>query len=201
MSTPVPGIRPASRVLQVHNSYLVSEDDQGVVIIDQHALHERVMFESLMQRISAGNLESQRLLAPAVVPAAPAHMDLLASLAPLLARIGVEAEPIGPTSIAVHAFPTFLFDRGVDPVEFMDDLLQKAESEAFAPGSEAALHGVLDMMACKAAVKAGDRMSDQELEALLRMREDVERSSSCPHGRPTSVRLTLRELEKLFHRR
>ncbi len=197
---PLPQPVMAPRVLQVHNSYLVTQDEHGVVIVDQHALHERVMFEQLIARVHAGPLEKQRLLMPAVVPAAPAQVDGLARLSPLLDRIGVECEPMGPTTLAVHAFPTFLFDRGVDPVEFMGDLFERAEGEGFQPGSEQTLHEVLDMMACKAAVKAGDRMSESELDELLRLRDEVERSSNCPHGRPTTVRLTIRQLEKLFGR-
>ncbi|MFM9996301.1 MAG: DNA mismatch repair endonuclease MutL [Phycisphaerales bacterium] len=197
---PLSAPRPASRVLQVHNSFLLTQDEHGVVIIDQHALHERVMFEALVARVAAGPLESQRLLSPAIVPASPARVERLTDLAPLLGRIGVEAEPIGPTSVAVHAFPSFLFDRGVDPVEFLEDLFERSEAEGFAPGSEQALHEVLDMMSCKAAVKAGDRMSDPELAELVTLREAVERSSNCPHGRPTSIRLTIRELERLFGR-
>ena len=196
----LPAPVPASRVLQVHNSYLVTQDAGGVVIIDQHALHERVMFEALIARVQAGPLESQRLLTPSVVPASPRQMEALGSLAPLLDRIGLEALPLGPVTIGVQAFPTFLFDRGVDPVEFLSELLERAEDDGFDPGGEQALHHVLDMMACKAAVKAGDRMSELELSELVKLRDRVERSSSCPHGRPTSIRLTIRELEKLFKR-
>ena len=98
------------------------------------------------------------------------------------------------------AYPTFLIEKGVPPSGFIGDLLDKAAEEGFAAGNEEALHGVLDMMACKAAVKAGDRMSDAELDELLLMREEIERSSNCPHGRPTSVRLTMRELERQFGR-
>jgi DNA mismatch repair protein MutL len=104
----------------------------------------------------------------------------------------------------VHVFPTFLFDRGVEAGEFMTDLLDKAGEEAFMTdarrGGENAMRDVLDMMACKAAVKAGDGLSGVELGELVRLRAEVERSSNCPHGRPTSVRLTIRELEKLFGR-
>jgi DNA mismatch repair protein MutL len=196
----LPTALPAHRVLQVHNSYLITQDEQGVLIVDQHALHERVMFEALMERVRTSPLESQHLLAPVAVPATERQVDRLTDLAPLLERIGVEAAALSPISIGVRAFPSFLFERGVDPLEFMSELLEKAESEAFAPSSEQALHEVLDMMACKAAVKAGDRMSDTELSELLRLREAVERSASCPHGRPTTVRLTIRELEKLFRR-
>src|SRR5690606_34369403 len=180
--------------------YLVTQDEQGVVIVDQHALHERVMFEQLLLRITEAPLESQRLLTPAIVEASPSQTERLDELAPLLAKIGIEITAIGPAAVGVQSFSTFLFDRGVDPVEFMTGILERADSDGFAPESEQALHEVLDMMACKAAVKAGDRMSESELNELLRLREEVERSSNCPHGRPTTVRLTIRELEKLFRR-
>lgn len=198
---PVTGTTARRSMLQVHNSYVVTQDEDGVVIIDQHALHERAMFELLSARLAQGDLESQRLLTPAVVDVSPGQIEAMDRLEGLLGRIGVSAEAMGPRSIGVHAFPTFLFDRGVEPGQFVRDLLEKAEGQDLPPGEEEALHEVLDMMACKAAVKAGDRMSDAELEALVNLREGVERSGSCPHGRPTSVRLTLRELERLFHRR
>jgi len=197
---PLSSPRPASRVLQVHKSYLVTEDEQGVLIIDQHALHERVMFEALRERVASGPLESQRLLAPTVVPATESQIDGLDTLAPLFERLGVEAQPMGPREVAVHAFPSFLFERGVQPGPFISDLLERAETEEFAPDDEEALREVLDMMACKAAVKAGDRLSDEDLSRLLELRDEVERSSNCPHGRPTSVRLTIKHLERLFGR-
>lgn len=200
----IPAPVPAQRVLQVHKSYLVTQDEQGVVIIDQHALHERVMFEYLLARVSSRGLESQRLLAPAVVDAAPVAIERLPDLKPLLDRLGLDAEPMGPTRVAVHAFPSFLFDRGVDEAEFVGALLERASDERFIEaiksGSEESLRDVLDMMACKAAVKAGDRLTESELVELTRLRDEVERSSNCPHGRPTSVRLTIRELDKLFGR-
>jgi DNA mismatch repair protein MutL len=195
--------RPAERVLQVHRSYLVTEDERGIVIIDQHALHERVMFEKLLERLErgGGRLESQGMLTPTVVDAEPRQVDALDELKPLFDRLGIEAEPMGPRSVGVRAFPTLLLERGVDPGAFMADLLQRHEREGFVPGDEAALHEVLDMMACKAAVKAGDRLSESELDELMSLREKVERSASCPHGRPTTVRLSIEQLEKLFHRR
>ncbi|QYK49776.1 MAG: DNA mismatch repair endonuclease MutL [Phycisphaeraceae bacterium] len=191
---------PTNRALQVHNSFIVTQDEHGVVIVDQHALHERVMFEYLLQRVVCGPLESQPLLMPVLVEATPEQLDLLAPLEPLLTRVGIRAEPLGPRSLGIHAFPTFLFERGVDPVPFMEEILAAAEKDGLAPAEEQALHEVLDMMACKAAVKAGDKMSGDELQALLDLREDVERSSNCPHGRPTTVRITIRDLERLFGR-
>ena len=199
------------RILQVHNSYVVTQDEQGVVIVDQHALHERVMFEALLARVGRGNLESQSLLTPALIDATADQLGRLEEMKPLLERIGVEAEPAGPRSIAVRAFPSFLFSRNVDPIEFMADLFSLTEENEEADGparavaavgsrDERLLRDVLDMMACKAAIKAGDHLSDLELDELLRLREAVERSSNCPHGRPTTVRLTIRELERLFGR-
>ncbi len=186
------------RAMQIRDSYLVAHDDDGVVIIDQHALHERVMFEALRSRVAShGNLESQRLLTPAIVGVADAP-EKLDALAPILNTLGIDATAAGPTRVAVHAFPSLLFSRGVDPAEFIGDLLEKDD---LPKDQEDALRKVLDMMACKAAVKAGDALSDQELSALLELREKVERSASCPHGRPTSVRLTMRDLEKMFGRR
>ena len=115
----------------------------------------------------------------------------------------------------MHAFPSLLFSRNVKVGPFMDELLDKAEAGAFDKldlGSsggggtdqqlpeEAALHEVLDMMSCKAAIKAGDKMSEEELAALLAKRDEIERSSNCPHGRPTTLRLTLKDLERQFGR-
>ncbi|MEM1027146.1 MAG: DNA mismatch repair endonuclease MutL [Planctomycetota bacterium] len=218
--TPAP-LKPQS-ILQVHDSFVVTQDEQGVLIIDQHALHERMMFESLRARIldQGRPLESQRLLLPATLPGDDKRQSLLASLQPLLIALGIEAEPMGPRTIAVHAFPTLLFDRKVEPAAFMSDVLDKAAQGTFdidamlKPSAdaeakptvldpsllEAALHEVLDTMSCKAAVKAGDRLSDAELAELLARREALERASNCPHGRPTTLRLSLADLYRQFSR-
>lgn len=193
-------------ILQVHNSYLVTEDEEGLLIVDQHALHERVVFEQLRQRVLSCDLESQRLLMPSVLKVTGGQMAEVQRLEPLFKKIGIDAEAIGPTQVAVHGFPSFLFTRGVEPKAFVLDLLDQAEAGTLEAGDdgetseEAALHRVLDMMACKAAVKAGDRMTQAELVDLMTQREQVERSSACPHGRPTTVRLTLKDLAKYFKR-
>ncbi len=215
--------RPASNpvaalasILQFHNSYVVTPDttghEPGLLIVDQHALHERIMFEELRQRILVDGkpLESQRLLLPAVIDADAKQQALLDDLAPLLTRLGMEIDSLGPSAVGVQAFPSLLFDRGVNVEDFTRELLDKTEAGDLRPQdlapdaathtAEAALHEVLDMMSCKAAVKAGDHLSPDELNALLAKREQIERSGSCPHGRPTTVRLTLRDLEKQFHR-
>ncbi len=204
--TRIPLPEPKDRLLQVHNSFVVTQDEQGLLIVDQHALHERVMFEVLMARIVGSEgaegrpLESQAMLVPAQVRVPRSAAMKLEELRPILEKIGIQAELLSPEAVGVQAFPSFLFERGVDPGEFIAELFERAEAEGFAPASEQTLSEVLDMMACKAAVKAGDRMSDTELGDLLKLREMVERSASCPHGRPTSIRLTIRELEKRFGR-
>ena len=191
---------PVSELLQVHKSFVVTQDEGGLVIIDQHALHERAMFEYLLQRLERGHLQSQRLLTPAVVKTSQERAATLEELGPLFERIGIEAQQIGPSEVAVHAFPTFLFERNVEVEPFVKELLDTSEATGFTPSSEEAMREVVDMMSCKAAVKAGDRLASTELRKLVDLRDEVERSSSCPHGRPTTVRLSIRDLERLFHR-
>jgi DNA mismatch repair protein MutL len=136
-----------------------------------------------------------------VIEATPSQIEVLDDLARLFERIGVEAVPAGPRSIAIHAFPSFLFERSVDPAEFLRDLLARvADGSMPSDNAEAAWQRTLDMMACKAAVKAGDRMTQDELRELLAWRERVERSTNCPHGRPTTLRITIRDLERQFGR-
>jgi DNA mismatch repair protein MutL len=188
----------SSSALQLHNSYLVAESDDGMVIIDQHALHERIIFEDLLARVTRGPLEAQRLLIPLPLEVSERQMAMLDHLRPLLERLGIEVGPFGPSSVAVHSFPSFL--EKLDPAGFVSELLERGEQELLDLHEEALLHEVLDMMSCKAAVKAGDPLSAGEIEALLARRELVERSSNCPHGRPTTLRLSLRDLEKQFKR-
>ena len=192
--------RVVTEALQVHRKYIVAPDDEGLVIIDQHALHERVMFEKLKSRVEAGPLESQRLLMPATAQVGRAQIELLDTLRPLLERLGIEAEPMGPETVALHAFTSLLFERGVDPVEFITGLLDDAATKGANHDPEAALHEVLDMMACKAAIKAGDALTPAEIGELLAFRDTTGRASRCPHGRPTTLRLTLADLDRQFGR-
>jgi DNA mismatch repair protein MutL len=191
----VPSRAPA---IQLHNSYLVAQSEDGLIIIDQHALHERIIYEELLERVSRGPLESQRLLIPLTLPASPRQLGLLEQIRPLLARLGIEVEPFGPESVAVHAFASFL--SRLDPGTFVAELLERGEQDLLDMHEEEVLHEVLDMMACKAAVKAGDPLSPSEIEALIARRAAVERSSNCPHGRPTTLRMSLKDLEKQFKR-
>ena len=151
-------------------------------------------------RVSRGALESQRMLVPTIVPVDARAAEALDELLPLLARIGIDATAAGPRSIAVHAFPTFLLGRRVDAGAFIPALLERAADDSLPQDLEQALHAVLDMMACKAAVKAGDHLTQHEIEALLDLRERIDRGTACPHGRPTSLRISVRDLERQFGR-
>ncbi len=197
----LPTLVGSDAVLQVHQSFLVTQDAEGLVIIDQHALHERVMFEKLHDRYAAGPLESQRQLVPIVFDADPASIAALESLAPLLERLGIDATAAGPRGVAIHGFPTLLITRRVDPGPFLSELLERAaQGEIDRDDHEAALADVLDVMSCKAAVKAGDRLGEREIAELLAMRDRIDREGSCPHGRPTHLRIPIAELERRFGR-
>jgi DNA mismatch repair protein MutL len=194
--TPIGAKLPA---MQLHNSYLVTESEDGLIIIDQHALHERIMYEELLARMQRGPLESQHLLIPEVVKASPRQVAILEQIQPLLKKLGIEVAAFGPESVAISAFPSFL--EKLEPGVFVTELLERGEQELLDLHEEELLHELLDMMACKAAVKAGDPLTSAEIEALLARREVLERSSNCPHGRPTTLRLTLNDLEKQFKRK
>ncbi len=195
------GIRPVIDVMQVHGSFLVAQDERGLLIVDQHALHERIMFEELRERLAEGSLESQRQLMPIVLEVPEGHLEHLPALEPLLGRLGFELSPLGPTAIGVHAVPTLLVQRRVDIPGFLEDLLRRTDEDGSPPDGEAALSEVLDMMACKAAVKAGEKLSAADMAELMAARERFERSSNCPHGRPTTLRLSIEDLERQFGRR
>jgi DNA mismatch repair protein MutL len=191
------GSGPAA--LQIHRSYLVVETEDGLMIIDQHALHERILYEELRRRVTQRPLESQRLLIPELIRVRSDRLEVLETHADTLARLGIELTAAGPHSVALHAFPSFL--ERVDREEFVRELLELLGEPGVRPQTDTLLHSLLDMMACKAAVKAGDPLSSEEIAALLARRELAERSSHCPHGRPTTLRLSLRDLERQFRRR
>ncbi len=201
MEAPLPTILGSDVVLQVHKCFLVTQDSQGLLIIDQHALHERIMFEEFMERLSIGALESQRLLVPDAIEADAGQLEALEMHAPLLEKLGIDASASGPASISVYALPTLLVSRNVDGATFIRELLEKLGASDFPSSEEEALAKIVDMMSCKAAIKAGDQLTHRELSDLLKKREEIERSGSCPHGRPTTMRLSIEELEKRFGRR
>lgn len=187
-----------SAALQFHNTYLVAESSDGLIIIDQHALHERVLYEQFRERLVSGPLESQRLLIPETVEVSSEQMSAAEQHRGLFARLGVELDAFGPNVLAVQAFPVALSRMNV--AEFVRDALDRLVEPGQQEHPETLIHALLDMMACKAAVKAGDPLSAEEIQSLLAQRHLVDRSSNCPHGRPTTLRLTIHDLERQFKR-
>jgi DNA mismatch repair protein MutL len=188
----------APSAIQIHNTYLVAQTDEGVIIVDQHALHERILYEKFRRRILAGPLESQRLLIPQTLGVSPAQAQAAQDHRDMLVRLGLEVELFGPRSIAIQAFPVLMADA--DVLAFVRDLLDRLAETGQVESPESLVHSALDMMACKAAVKAGDPLNQDEIQSLLAQRHLIERSSNCPHGRPTTLQLTTRDLEKQFKR-
>jgi DNA mismatch repair protein MutL len=195
----IEGVQPELRFMQCHDKWLVVEDASGLIIVDQHALHERVMFEQLLERVSYDDLPSQRLMVPVTVEVTGDAAEQAAELSPLCRRLGFDIAPLGPNTLAIHAAPVLLIERRVDLVSCVEDLVD-AMPALHDADEETALRDVLDMMACKAAIKAGDRLTPRELGDLLASRDAIERSTNCPHGRPTSMRITLDELDRQFGR-
>jgi DNA mismatch repair protein MutL len=186
------------KFLQIHDSFIVTESEEGFAIIDQHALHERIMYENLCKRIKNGNLESQRLLLPASFELTEAQAELLQKNAELLEKLGIEIVPFGPKTMAIQAFPMIL--AKTDPVDFIRDLMDLLADKNLTVEADRLLEEILDMAACKAAIKAGQKLTDNEIEQLLADRHIVECASRCPHGRPTTIKFSITELEKQFKR-
>jgi len=192
-----------AKAIQLHDSYIVTGSADGVVIIDQHALHERILYNDLKRRLTArgeAGLIGQRMLIPPTVNVTAAEAAAIQTHGALLRQLGIELVQFGPGAAAVQQFPAILAERGVAPGEFVREILDKLTEDAPAEPEHMIEH-LLQTMACKAAVKAGDPLSPGEIEELLAKRDEAEKASSCPHGRPTTLKLTLRELEKQFKRK
>ncbi|HEX5012294.1 MAG TPA: DNA mismatch repair endonuclease MutL [Planctomycetota bacterium] len=189
------GLRPAARFLQVLDTYIAHDAPDGLVLVDQHALHERILYARLQRQLGEGRVESQRLLLPEPVRLPPQQHARALELADDLARLGLHVEAFGPDTLAVRAVPAVL--RGESPGELLAALVEPADAHGGVP------HGLdrrLFTMACHAAVKAGDPLDEAEIESLLRQGAELEHDATCPHGRPTRVLIGRAELERLFKR-
>jgi len=194
-----PTIGPGQRrYLQIHDSFIVAETDDGFLIVDQHALHERVIYEDLRKRIETGKLESQRLLIPESFELTEGQAGAIEENAELIEKLGVELVPFGPRTMAVQAFPVLL--SKAEPLEFVRDLIDLLGHKETDADAQRLVDEVLNMAACKAAIKAGQKLTDSEIEQLLASRGTTESSSRCPHGRPTTIRFSMSDLEKQFKR-
>ncbi len=194
---PPPCDLPAA--IQIHNSYIVAAREDGLVIVDQHALHERLIYNDIRRRLTAGPLIAQRLLIPETLKVTAEEAACIESHGELLGRLGIEISAFGPGTVAIQRFPSLLAERGVAAGEFVRGFLDElAEYETVDSGQ--LLEDVIQIMACKAAVKAGESLGADEIDRLLSRLDHAEKSSFCPHGRPTMLKMTLKDLEKQFKR-
>jgi len=196
---PVPGGRVAAGAMQVHGSYIVEETAEGLRIIDQHALHERILYEDIKSRVGRAKVESQHLLVPCVIEVSRNEMDRFKEHRELFEQAGLTVRPFGPTALAVYAYPA-LIDRA-NPEELVRGLLGDLDEVGRARETGDQLDRFLQRLACHGAVKAGTALSPEEVEALLARRSGLDQGYRCPHGRPTALAFTLEELERRFGRR
>jgi DNA mismatch repair protein MutL len=196
---PIPPAAQSDRkFIQIHDSYIVAQTDEGFVLIDQHALHERIMYENLCKRVRENKLQSQKLLMPESFEVTEAQTEVLENNSQLLEKLGIEIVPFAPRTMAIQAFPTLL--AKADPLDFIQDLIEILENKQADIDSDRLLEEILDMAACKAAIKAGQKLTPAEIEQLLAEKENVDCSSRCPHGRPTTIEFSISEMEKQFKR-
>ncbi len=185
---------------QIHETYIVAQTRDGLVIVDQHAAHERLVYERLKSARATSAPERQALLVPAIVEMGLDEAALVAEAAPLLAEFGLVIEPFGPGAVAVMEIPALL--AGADSMRLVRDLAAAlAEDERASASLERRRDHVLAAMACHHSVRAGRRLKPEEMNALLREMERTPGSGQCNHGRPTYVELKLADVERLFGRR
>jgi len=184
---------------QVQNTYIVCETPDGLILLDQHAAHERVIYEQLQKRAEQLKTKSQRLLVPETVELSHREASIFEALLESLGRIGLEIEPFGGTTFVVKAVPPMLAERAVEPLvrELVDTAADTGVAEG---GPEAAYDECLKRIACHGALRARQSLNEAQIRGLLAQLDACENPSHCPHGRPTWLQWTLRDLEKSFSR-
>jgi len=186
------------RAMQVHDCYLVVETTDGVTIIDQHALHERIMYEQLRRRVLAESVEVQKLLMPITIELSSREANTLLDHADLLKELGLHIEDFGGSTIALTGYPTLL--AKADPKHLLREIGELLETTSRKVERRDLIDSLLHMMSCKAAIKAGHRLSFEEMESLLAQRHLCDDHHHCPHGRPTALKLSRDELDRQFGR-
>jgi DNA mismatch repair protein MutL len=184
--------------LQVHDRYLIAESEEGIVVIDQHALHERILYEQMRDKVLAGAVESQSLLVPEPVDLTAAEAAAAIENRDLLARLGIGVDHFGGDTVLLTSYPAMLANFG--PAEVLRAAVDSLLAGGQGPQRRDLLDELLHMIACKAAIKAGDRLSAPEVAALVAQRHLVRDTHHCPHGRPTALVFTREELDRQFKR-
>ncbi len=181
-----------------HNTYIICEFDQGLVLIDQHAAHERVLYEQLNGRYKGSRGPDQSLLIPETVDLGYREAEILEKLIPELCKLGLEIEPFGGNTFAIKSAPAILAGREIKPL--VVEMVEKTAETGSGPGLEKAIDKCLILMACHGAIRANQALTDREIKTLLDQLDKCENPSNCPHGRPTWIRLTKGYIEKSFGR-
>jgi DNA mismatch repair protein MutL len=190
---------PAGKAaVQMHDSYIILETDEGIAVIDQHALHERILYEKLKNGYENKQLSSQRLLVPAPADLSPNEYTVLMDSIDNFNQLGLTAEPFGGNTVLISAVPAIL--NKVPPQEILMSMLEPLLASGKKLNPAELLEEMLHSIACKAAVKAGDKLSADSMTELIRQAESEANSHHCPHGRPSMLVFTKEELDKKFKR-
>jgi DNA mismatch repair protein MutL len=184
---------------QIHENYIVAQTENGMVIVDQHAAHERLTYERFKRQMTEGGIDAQRLLTPEIVALDDTEADLLLEQQEILSNLGFDVERFGIGAIAVRSVPSLLAGR-IDPAQLVRDLLDELSEQGTVQGLEERINYALATMACHGSVRSGRRLTIPEMNALLRQMEENPLSGQCNHGRPTFIALSLSDIEKLFGR-
>jgi len=198
LAGPVTGAASQLRAMQILDCYLVVDTGDGLMVIDQHALHERIMYEYLRPRVLDRSVESQKLLIPETLELSTKEAALLVESSETLSQIGIGVEEFGTNTVLVSSWPVMLRRAGVQ--QLMKDVSEQLESHARKPTRRDLIDELLHMMSCKAAIKAGQRLAPEEIDSLLAQRHLIDDAHHCPHGRPTALILSRHELDRQFGR-
>ncbi|MCE8003661.1 DNA mismatch repair endonuclease MutL [Billgrantia ethanolica] len=193
------GIPPLGfAIAQLHGIYILSQTAQGMIIVDMHAAHERIVYERMKAQVHGGTLQTQPLLVPVSLAASHAEVATAEAEREAFSRLGVELDVAGPETLLVRQVPALLADADVEPL--IRDMLGDLERYGRSDRLEAHINELLATMACHGSVRANRRLSVAEMNALLRDMERTERSGQCNHGRPTWTEMSLKQLDRLFLR-